>query len=89
MGPNPTGRTPSEPNTQSFNPALERLREAVTPGEREFRLAYAIGELSNIAAEAITMLETLRHGSLCLAPDEQIRVRALRGRMEEACRSVS
>jgi hypothetical protein len=88
MGPNPTGRTPSEPNTQGFNPDLERLREAGCSGEREFRLAYAIGELSNTAAEAVTMLEDPRVMDV-LSFEERTRVAALRGRMEAACRSVS
>jgi fructoselysine-6-P-deglycase FrlB-like protein len=57
--------------------------------EANKELALAIGELSNIATEAITMLEALRHGPLCLAPDEKIHVVALRKRLEAACRFVS
>lgn len=93
MGPNPTGRTPSEPNTQSFNPALERLREAGYDGrpglaEANKELALAVGELSNIAAEAITLLESPAV-SAWLREVHRDQIRDLRGRLEEACRYAS
>ena len=101
MGPNPTGRAPSLPNIQSFNAELERMREAGVLGKSGWRsealaelavserkLALAVGELSNVAAEALTLLES-RAVSAWLREVHRDQVTALRERLEAACRSVS
>lgn len=92
-----TGRAPSEPSTQSLNPALERLREAGVSfpssglrelAESERKLAMGFGEMSNIAAEAITLLES-QAVSAWLREVHGAQVAVLRERLEAACRSVS
>lgn len=101
MGPgnSPTGRAPSPPNIQAVNPALERLREMGVSypsrvlrefAESERKLALAVGELSNIAAEALTLFDTLAGGgSMEELMPLLARARELRNRLETACSSVS
>ena len=97
MGPgwSPTGRAPSRPNEQSLNPALERMREAGAldgcgPGGSvtSKTVSGALTELSNIAAEALTLLDELNDENY-FAFDQRCRVSALRARLEKACRSAS